>query len=58
MESQEEEEVLIDYTWDSDIDGPMPGYARSPVRNNHSNYLQVSIGPVQDVPTAHRVLLG
>ena len=50
MESQEEEEILVDYTWDEEVDGPMPGYSSSYVPPVSINYL--SNGPVQDVPTA------
>ncbi len=50
MQSQEEDEVLVDYDWDSEVDGPMPGYERNPINVIHSNYL--SDGPVQDLPSA------
>ncbi len=50
MQSQEEEEVLVDYTWDEEELGPIDGYRSSyviPATNNN-----LSDGPVQDVPTA------
>ena len=50
MISQEQEELLLDYDWDEDIDGPMPGYSRSDGHVISSNLL--FNGPVQDVPTA------
>ena len=50
MESQKEDEILLDYDLDSEIDGPIDGYLNSNNLNNHPNYL--SDGPVQVVPTA------
>ena len=50
MEAHEEEEFLLDYDWDEEIDGPMPGTIdySLPVLSNKL----LSDGPVQDVPTA------
>ena len=50
MESKEEEEILLDYDWDEEIDGPMPGYSRSDGPAISSNFL--FDGLVQDVPIA------
>jgi hypothetical protein len=49
MISQEEDEVLVDYDWDEETDGPINGYPSSCVIPD-SNLL--FNGPVQDVPTA------
>ena len=50
MISQEEEDPLIDYSWDEEELGPIDGYGSSYVIPANNNYL--SDGPVQDVPTA------
>ena len=50
MISQEEEDPLIDYSWDEEELGPINGYTSSYVLPANNNYL--SNGPVQDVPTA------
>ena len=47
---QKEDEILLDYDWDSGVDRPITGYSTSDGYNYHSNFL--SNGPVQDVPTA------
>jgi len=50
MMSQEEEDPLIDYSWDEEELGPIDGYPSSHGVQNYSYYLPN--GPVQDVPTA------
>ena len=58
MESQKEDEILLDYDWDSDIDGPINGYPTSYGQLNHSNLLSngpVSMGNAQPT-TTHRAI--
>ena len=44
MEAQEEEEILLDYDWDEEVDGPMPGSSCYSYPNLSSDLL--SDGPV------------